>query len=180
MSKAQFVTPKGEIMWATINGAGKADLQGRMKYSIDIVCDPDDAAPAIAQLEELWEEHKPKGTKNAKSMGYKHEDDGRVRFMLKTDVTYPSGDAKAIKTYDAKAKQFELEDKIGNGSIGRASGLASVYDGGNAATRGVTLYLDSVQIVKLIKYQGAAASFEEEDGGFMADEDNQFEAEDLV
>lgn len=177
--KTSFVTPKGEIQWATISGAGKADLQGRMKYSVDVVCEAADAAPVIEQLEALWEEHKPKGAKAPKSMGFKEDEDGRIRFSLKTDTTYPSGDAKAIKIYNAAAKQVQLEDKIGNGSTGRASGVATVYDAGVAA-RGVTLYLDAVQLINLIRYTGNAASFEQEDGDFDgAEATDGFVAEDL-
>lgn len=165
MSKASFVTPKGELQWATINGAGRPDLNGRPKFSIDVVCDAQEAQPVIDQLEALWEEHKPKGAKAPKSMGFKTEEDGRVRFSLKTDTTYPSGDTKTIKVYNAKAQQVQLEDKIGNGSIGKASGMAAIYDAGVAA-RGITLYLDAVQVINLIRYAGAASSFGEEDGDF--------------
>lgn len=169
MSKIQFTTPKGEIQWASIQGAGKTDLQGRQVYTVDIVCTPEDAAPVIEKLEALWEENKPKGSKSPKSMGFKEDEDGRIRFTLKTGTTYQSGDLKEIKVYNAKAQQVRLEDKIGNGSIGRASGLASVYDAG-AAARGVTLYLDAVQIINLVKYVGAASNFEaDEDGDFTSE-----------
>lgn len=181
MSNLQFNTPRGEIQWATINGQGKTDLQGRQIYTVDLVCDPEDAQPLIDDLENLWEENKPKGAKAPKSMGYKTDADGKVRFTLKTSTTYPSGDQKEIKVYDAKANLVRLEDKIGNGSIGKASGMAAVYDAGVAA-RGVTLYLDAVQVIKLIKYVGAAASFEAEaDGDFDGSEANDgFVAEELV
>ena len=180
MSKLQIVSPKGELQWATINGQGKADLQGRMMYTIDVVCTPEDAAPVIEQLEALWDENKPKGAKAPKSMGYKETDDGQIRFTFKTGTTYQSGDTKEIKVYNAKAKQVHLEDKIGNGSIGRVSGLAAVYDAGVAA-RGVTLYLDAVQVINLIKYVGAASNFGEEEGDFEGtDSTDGFTAEDLV
>lgn len=180
MSKLQITTPRGEIMWATINGQGKTDLNGRNIYTIDIVATPEDAAPLMQQLDELWEEHKPKGAKAPKTTGYKELDDGRIKFTLKTSTTYPSGDLKEIKIYDAKAKPVRLEDKIGNGSIGKASGMASIYDGGVAA-RGVTLYLDAVQVINLQRYVGAASSFGEEQGDFDGAEANDgFVAEDLV
>lgn len=181
MSKLQFNTPRGEIQWATINGQGKTDLQGRNIYTIDIVATPEDAAPLMQQLDELWEEHKPKGAKAPKTTGYKEMEDGRIKFTLKTSTTYPSGDQKEIKVYDANAKLVRLEDKIGNGSIGKASGMASVYDAGVAA-RGVTLYLDAVQVIKLIKYVGAASAFEADaDGDFDGAEANDgFVAEELV
>jgi len=181
MSKIHFTTPRGEIQWATINGRGRTDLNGRKIYTVDIVCTPEDAAPAIEQLEALWEEHKPKGAKEAKSMGYKELKDGRIKFTLKTSTVYPSGDQKEIKTYDAKAQLVRLDDMIGNGSTGRASGLAAIYDGGVAA-RGVTIYLDAVQIIDLLRYTGGASDFGvEEDGNFDGSESTGgFVAEELV
>lgn len=181
MSKMQFTTPKGEIMWATINGKGKTDLNGRDVYTIDIVATPEDAAPVMAKLDEFWEENKPKGAKAPKTSGYKEMDDGRIKFTLKTATVYPSGDQKEIKVYDAKAQLVRLEDKIGNGSIGRASGIAAVYDGGPAA-RGVTLYLDAVQVINLLRYTGGASSdFSAEDGDFDgAEATDGFVSEELV
>lgn len=164
MSKTSFATPKGEIQWATLTGAGKPDLNGRPKYTIDIVCTPEDAAPVIKQLDDLWEEEKPKGAKAPKSTGYKELEDGRIKFTLKTDPVYPSGDPKTIKIYNAAAKQVNIEDKIGNGSTGRASGMAAIYDAGVAA-RGITLYLDAVQIINLVKYTGGSSAFEADDSG---------------
>lgn len=172
MSKTSFVTPKGRIEWATLNGNGKTDLNGRQIYTIDIVCTPEDAAPTIDSLNALWEEHRPKGSKNAKSMGYREDEDGSIRFTLKTSTKYPSGDDKPIKIYNKDAKQVQLDDKIGNGSMGRASGMAAVYDAG-AAARGVTLYLDAVQVVNLIRYTGGAASFQ-------ADKEGDFEGTDTT
>lgn len=181
MSKLQITTPKGELMWATINGQGKTDLNGRNIYTIDVVVTADDAAPLIAKLDEFWEENKPKGAKAPKTTGYKEMDDGRIKFTLKTSTTYPSGDQKEIKIYDAKAQQVRLDDKIGNGSTGRASGIAAIYDGGVAA-RGVTLYLDAVQVINLLRYTGAASDFEADDEGDFdgAEANDGFVAEELV
>ena len=74
-------------------------------------------------------------------------------------------------------KSVKIKDKIGNGSIGRVSGMASIYDAGVAA-RGVTLYLDSVQLIKLIKY-AEAASFDVEEGDDVFTNDATFVAEDI-
>lgn len=181
-----ITTPKGEIRWATINGAGKTDLNGRNIYTADVVVSAEEAAPMLEKLEAFWEENKPKGAKAPKSMGYKTLDDGSVVFTLKTATTYPkSGDPKKIEVYDAKAKQVAWPDskKIGNGSIGRLSGMAAVYDAGVAA-RGVTLYLDAIQLVKLVEYtSGSSNSFAVEDDGFSAEDladSNGFVAEDLL
>jgi len=100
-----------------------------------------------------------------------------VKFSFKTAAKYPSGDPKEVAIYDAQAERVKLKDKIGNGSIGRVSGMASIYDAGVAA-RGVTLFLDSVQIIKLVKY-AEAASFDVEEGDDVFTSDATFVAEDI-
>lgn len=163
----KVTTPKGELRWATISGQGKEDLNGRLIYTADLVVDAKTAQPLIDELNTFWDENKPKGAKAAKSMGYKTLDDGNVSFTLKTATTYPSGDAKKINVYNAEAKRIDWEEgkRIGNGSEGRLSGKAAVYDAGTAA-RGVTLYLDAIQISKLVEYETST--------GFSADADGDY------
>lgn len=176
MSKEKFTSPRGELMWVSISGTGKLDLNGKPKFTADLVCTPEEAKPLTDMIDTLWEENKPKGAKAPKSTGYKETEDGNIRFTFKTDTTYPSGDPKEIAVYDSQAKRVQLDAQIGNGSLGKVAGMAAVYDAGVAA-RGVTLYLDAVQLVKLVKYEGGGASFgAEEDGEFV---EEGFVAEDL-
>ena len=181
MSQAKSVTsPRGELRWVSISGKGKTDLNGREIYTVDLIVAADEAKPLIDEINELWESNKPKGAKDPKSTSYKLLDDGTYKFVFKTSTKYPSGDSKTITVFDAKARPTDLgEKRIGNGSIGRVAGAIAVYDAGVAA-RGVTAYLDSVQLLKLVEYTGGAASF-------AADSDYEFsggnafdEAEELV
>lgn len=180
----KVTTPKGELRWATIAGAGREDLNGRLIYTIDVVMPIEEAQPLMDQIHQFWDENKPKGAKDPKSTGFKQLDTGDICFTLKTATTYPkSGDPKTIVVYDAKAQRIEwpAEKKIGNGSIGRASGMAAIYDAGVAA-RGVTLYLDAIQLVKLVEYVQDAGFDADDDGDFDGAELNEdgFVAEDLV
>jgi hypothetical protein len=177
MSKTKITTPKGTLKWAQITGAGKKDLQGRDIFSVDIEMNQAVAQELVDQIDALWESDKPKGAKDPKSTGYRVNDDGTVKFSFKTATKYPSGDPKEVAIYDAKAERVKIKDKIGNGSIGRVSGVASIYDAGVAA-RGVTLFLDSVQIIKLVKY-AEAASFDVEEGDDVFTSDATFVAEDI-
>lgn len=178
MSKMNVVTPTGTINWAYITGEGKRDLNGNAIYTVDLALPMDEAQPLIEKLEELWEENKPKGAKAAKSMGFKVKEDDQVVFTFKTKTVYPSGDPKEVAIYNAKAQRVDFKDRIGNGSTGCVSGMAAVYDAGVAA-RGVTLYLDAVQILKLVKYEGGT-SFSQKEGDFEGTEDsNGFVAADL-
>lgn len=168
MSKLNFKSPKGNLMWCFISGQGrKNDLNGKLEFSVDVVVPAEEAKEAVAALDELWESNKPKGSKAPKSMGYRVSEDGtEVRFTFKTATTYPSGDPKVIKVYNAAAKEITLPDnqRINNGSRGRVSGVATVYDAGVAA-RGVTLFLDAVQLTKFVPYV-AGSGFEAEEDGF--------------
>lgn len=172
----QITTPRGTLNWVTISGKGKTDLNGRDIYTVDLVLTPEEAAPLLNSIEEFWEDNKPKNAKAPKSNGAKELDDGNYRFVFKTATTYPSGDAKKIDVYDAKGRVTDLGDKrIGNGSVGRVAGAMAIYDAGVAA-RGVTLYLDKVQISKLLEYTGGSAGFgEDPDGDF--DGGNAFDEE---
>lgn len=176
MSKVKITTPKGELKWASVTGAGKKDLQGRDIFSVDIEMHADVAKDLMDQIDALWESDKPKGAKDPKSKGYRISDDAQtVKFTFKTAAKYPSGDPKEVAIYDAKANRTQVTDKIGNGSIGRVSGMASIYDAGVAA-RGVTLYLDSLQLIKLVRYE-ESASFDVEDGDDVFTSDATFVAE---
>lgn len=177
MSKVNVVTPAGTINWAYVTGEGKRDLNGNAIYTVDVAISAEDAAPLVEKLNELWEENKPKGAKTPKSMGFK-EKEGDIVFTFKTKTVYPSGDPKEVAIYNAKAQRVKLSDRIGNGSRGCVSGMAAVYDAGVAA-RGVTLYLDAIQILKLVKYEGGA-SFSAQEGDFDGtDETDGFVAQDL-
>lgn len=180
MSKVQFKTPIGEFNWVFINGQGKESLNGDMKYSIDVKVPADEAEEAIKILNDLWEDNKPKGMDKPKSMGFKADEDGNVTFTLKTGTTFPSGDKKTIAVYNAQAEKinFPEDKKIGNGSQGRASGVASIYTL-NKKEGGVTLYLDAIQLTKFVEYQGGA-SFDEVEGGFKGFEELPFEIADLT
>lgn len=167
MSKQVFRTPKGEIRWAYLTGQGKKNLNGVDEYTIQIVCSQEEAQNAIEQIQTFWDENKPKGAKDPKSCGYKIDDQGNIVFTLKTKTTYQDGTPKDIRIFNAKAELVKLPEgvRVGNGSRGRASGIMAIYDGGVAA-RGVTLYLDAVQLTKFQQYSGVDAGFDAEEGEF--------------
>jgi len=202
-------SPKGTFEWVTITGEGKENLSGKMKYQANIVLDPQNV-PAdqaiIDKIDAFWEENKPKNFKRKpKSTGYYFHDpvldtdgdptydedgkkvfdkEGKMHLTFSTDTTFPSGDAKVVKTYNAKANIISLGDKsIGNGSEGYISGAMGIYTSeknGKILEAGVTLYLNGIQLTKFVEFTGADDGFVAEDeAGFTgvdADE-NEFEAE---
>lgn len=167
MSKQSFRSPKGNLAWAYITGQGRKNLNGKDEFTIQVQVPAADAAGAIAEINAFWEANKPKGAKAAKSLGYKiSADESEVIFTLKTSTTYADGKAKEIRIFNSKAEPVTLpaNTRVGNGSRGRASGIMAIYDGGVAA-RGVTLYLDAVQLTKFVPYAGNDPGFEAEDDG---------------
>jgi hypothetical protein len=171
MERKKVQTPVGKLMWVTVTGQGRENLSGVLQYSADVHLSLDAAEAFCAEVDKFWEENKPNGYKEAKSLGYKEGDDDTIIISAKTGTTFPSGDPKSIAIYDAKGKRTELADgvSIGNGSIGRLACTMSIYKAGKAA--GVTLYLDAVQVSHLVEYSGGGASFDKiDDGDFESDE----------
>lgn len=164
MSEAkQFKTPVGELQWVFITGKGKKDLNDNDRFTASVVLDTDsDAGQAMIQeINDFWEEFKPKGVKNPKSLGFRYEVDdegnetGKVSFNFWTGITFPDGSPKVIKIFNAKGAEVSLgSKKIGNGSRGRIGGAMAIYANGKAAS-GVTLYLNSIQLSKFIEFTGS-------------------------
>ena len=184
MSKQAFKSPKGDISWAFLSGKGHTNLQGKQEYCITITAPLAVAQASIDEINAFWDENKPKSAKKAKSLGYKMSEDGKsVSFSLKTSTTYTDGNVKKIRVYNAKAQEIELpeDQKVGNGSRGRATGTLAIYDQGVAA-QGVTIYLNDVQITKFVPYAGKGAGFEaeEDEGGFEGFASPSFMADDEV
>ena len=169
MSTNQVIdSPVGELEWVFVDGEGKEDLQGNPKYQVDVVLTPEKAEPFKALVDKFWEEHKPKGAKNAKSLGiYPHmvkdekasteagenvyKETGNTVVRFKTNTTYQSGDPKVIKIFNAKGNEISLMGKkIGNGSRGRANGVMAIYNI-NKATCGVAFYLNALQLSKFVE-----------------------------
>jgi hypothetical protein len=183
-------TPVGELEYVIISGKGKLDLKGVPKYNATVVLSAEEAAPFIAKIDSFWEDVKPKGGK-AKSMGYYphtvkdkeaseeagepvYVPTGKIAIQAKTGIAYQSGDAKIIKIFNAKGNEVSLQGKkIGNGSRGRLGIGMALYDV-NPSARGVTLYLNSIQISKFIEYTGGDSfdSIEDEEGGDFDGVDN--------
>ena len=162
---------RSDLEWIFITGNGKKDLQGNDRFVASLVLpsDSEDCIKFTAAIDAFWEENKPKGAK-IKSLGYKALEDenneltGRTSINFWTGTAFPTGDAKVIKVFNAKGAEVSLgSKKIGNGSRGRIKGAMAIYDNGPAA-RGVTLYLNGIQLTKFVEFTGGV-SFDEVDDG---------------
>lgn len=181
MSDAQqnYTTPRGEVMWAFINGEGKTNKRGKKKFQASIVMSEEDAKPLVDVINDFWEENRPKESRKAKApapttLGYRPwsvvetdedgspvldedgdpnfvEVPGMVEFFASTATTWPDGGPKKVKIYNAKGRETSIgKKKVGNKTIGKLGGLMKVYD--VEGNYGVNLYLDGVQIFKFVEY----------------------------
>lgn len=173
MSQAlcQIDSPVGQLEWVYIDGSGKEDLQGNFKYQVDVVVEPEVAEPFRKMVEGFWEDNKPKGAKDAKSLGiYPHrvkdeeaskeagepvyKETGKTVIRFKTSTSYPNGDPKVIKIFNSKGNEVSLQGKrIGNGSRGRVTGAMDIYNV-SKINQGVTFYLNGIQLSKFVEYTG--------------------------
>jgi len=183
MSEVQTAqTPIGDLEWVFITGKGKKDLNGNDRFVASVVLDTDsDACKEFkSSIEDYWEANKPKGAK-LKSLGFKiledenNEPTGRTSFNFWTGIAFPDGQPKVVKVFNAKGAEVSLgTKKIGNGSRGRIKGAMAIYDNGPAA-RGVTLYLNGIQLTKFIPFEGGVdfdAVDDEEGEGFEGVDDD--------
>jgi len=175
---ARLITGVGDLMWVFITGNGKKNLQDKNCFvaSVRFAKDDPKLAKIEAQLATFWEEHKGKGWK-LKSTGVtpekypaghaqEGEETGNVFVNFWTGVTWPDGKAKVIKTKNSAGLEVSLgSKKIGNGSRGAISGNMSLYDSGVAA-RGITLFLNTVQLTKFVEFtqDDGMGAVEDEDG----------------
>lgn len=185
---APVTTVVGDLEWVNIVGEGKEDLQGNMQYLCTVVLEGEKAEQLKATIDTFWEENKPSGMKKPKSTGYYphkvptgeeddegnkiYEETGKTAFTFKTGTAYKDGKPKVIKVFNAKGVEVDLGDKrIGNGSRGRVQGAVAIYgveSKGKVLQAGTTLYLNGVQLAKLVEYAGGPQfdSIEEEDADF--------------
>lgn len=204
MAKKKFTTPKGELSWVFIEGEGSFnDLSDKFEYKATITLSAEVAAPLITMCDELWansaekkkydeafETAKPAmQAKFEMHKGYREELDeddnptGNYEFRLKTNTSFETkkGEEKptVIDVYNAHAKKVSMGDtKIGNGTLGRLSGTALSWYKSNAG--GVSLYLTSIQVLKLEEY--VENEFEDEGEGYDGSdtEENEFTGVDDV
>jgi len=199
MSKVteQLITETGDIHWVFINGSTKKKSKSSdvLIYAAEVHFhkDSDELKIVKAKIETFWKENKPKGIK-LKSNGIRtvqekteeldeddapiYKDTDFVSISFWTGPKFPDGKEKIITVKNARGNEVFLgSKKIGNGSIGRISGVMDIYHVDGSA--GVTLYLNAIQLKKFVEFTGADDGFnamKEEDGNFEGIADDGMEA----
>lgn len=182
-----FNTPVGNLTWVFINGNPKKDAKGNERYvaSLELHKDSAEFKEVEAKIKAFWAENKPKGARQ-KSNGIRvvqtkvegktddngdqlYEDTDMMSINFWTGVKFPNGNEKTVKIHNARGSEVSLgSKKIGNGSTGAISGAMGIYDREDG--KGVTLYLNAIQIKKFVEYTGGDAGF-----GDVGDDEDGFE-----
>lgn len=165
--KITFKTPKGIARYPHITEKDTGHQYSSGKYDTQIILTAADAKPLVDQLQTLIKEEMPK-LKDPK-VPYKVDEEGNYVFKAKSEYQ-PA-------LIDARGKVLEKVPsslRIRGGSTIRIAGAVNVYD------KGVSLWLNQVQIIDLASSETAFGA--DEEGGFsaddFADEGNSFAGED--
>ena len=173
--KGKITTPKGELMYVQITDQGKLDYDGKFyEYVASIKLDKKNTNKLYGEICEFFNEHKPiwfKGDEPTNKVKREQEDgDFLFQFKTKTQFTNDKGDTKPLKVgiISPKLKSLTLPEgeTIGNGSIGRISGVMTIHSDKRAGTAGVSLWLRNVQLLKYVKYVPDTGFDEEDDAEF--------------
>lgn len=181
-AKMNFKTPLAELAWIAIDGEGKLKygMDGSNGaedyiYTATAILNEEQAKATEKIIKDFWKNNKPAGaTKmswdlvkpemepvlDANGKEQLDEDGevikkptGRYTMMAKTVTQWPDGKPNKIKVLRANGAPINLGDtKIGNGSIGVIHGQLGIS--GTATNRGVSFYLNAIQLKKLVPYTG--------------------------
>ena len=173
-------TPKGMAMYPYLKNPETYE-GNEIGYTIQLILSEKDTKSFIAILEKelsVAQAETFKGKKWARTphLSYRENSDGDIVFKFKTKhvIKTKAGDEikRTVPIFDSKGKPIDVS--IGNGSIVRLAYTIIPYHK-SSTNNGLTLYLDAVQVINLVEYQGThstaeAFGFEEEEGYSSDDE----------
>lgn len=155
MSKAKFKTPKGTAVWPWFS-VPDTRYNADGVYKTDLILSKEEAKPLMAKAKEIYiEEFGEKATSSAHWPFKFDEENGGVVFRAKS--------SKKPVLYDGKGSVINDTLNVGTGSVIKLAGVMSTYDAGG--NKGVTMYLNAAQIIKLEEFGGE--SFEAEDDAYV-------------
>lgn len=162
-----FTSPKGVAGFTSLNRPDtKYDSDGVYHTKLTFA-----SREVLEELEDLMKEEALEELGKAKAakavLPIKENEDGTVTVKFKTNATDKEGNLKKLKFFDGKGNPIRNADdlNIGGGSVLKIKGAAKAY--ANGTNIGVTLYINSVQIIKYEEYSG---------GGFDADDEAEYVA----
>lgn len=153
---SQIILKDKVVAFAQITGDGRKGKKDGKEYSVAVEMSAKEKKKYLKEVEEFWEENKPKGAKKpahdpADAFSTKEGKDGEVLWvneLVEKGITYE----KAPDT-DFTMKHFE---KIGAGSVIDLGIRMFVWD--NAHGTGISTVLSVVQLKEFTKYEGSEDS----------------------
>lgn len=161
--KLTFTTPKGTAVYPWLNKADyQFDSNGQFKVSLRVA--NDDAKPLVEIAKKAAQEAFGDKAKNARLPFKKDEDTGDTLIIAKSKFK-----PKFMDTTGALINERDVPQIFGGSTLKLAGTIYCYSAGGN---NGVSLQLGGVQIIDLSEGSNGGISFDAEDGGFVAANDN--------
>lgn len=154
---SKFVSPKGVASWPKLEREDPK-FGG---YSVKLVVDKEQAQPFIEKIIEEVEGEKGKKGMAKFAPPYAENEEGQIEFKFKSK--------QKPKLFDSKGKPITKELNVGSGSVLKVAGGFGVNEVQGKIY--CSLYMNAVQVIDLAQYSGSA--FGEEEGGFVADDDEE-------
>jgi len=162
----KFTSPRSECMYAFLQ-VPNTTFDDKGVYQITLLLDPknEDHHELMTHLKNLHAESKGKDDRKPYKKHIDEAGNETGLFQVKFKSHYP------VATFDSLGQKIKRDQNfVANGSVVRVSWAYGFYD--KAGSKGVSLYLQGVQILMLIEWKGGAA----EDYGFEPEEGyNEFE-----
>jgi hypothetical protein len=160
----KFTSPKGISGFTWLSRPDvKFDADG--KYKVDLHVSAAEGEKVIEMMREEAEEEL--GKKVADKINFPEEnEDGTITLKFSTKAKDQKGNNKELRFFDGAGNRIDGEGlNIGNGSKLKIKATMKAYK--NGSNVGVSLYIDSVQIIDLVEFGGS---------GFEADEEATYVA----
>jgi hypothetical protein len=156
MSKViKAVSPKGKASWPKLF---KPDTRFNPEgvYQTGLILSPAEAADFQEKVKEAFVEEYGKGKLDKALMPWKLDEEGNVVLNFKSK--------RKPLIVDSQGQAINGEINVGGGSIIKVG--TGINPWSIAGKMGVTLYLNAVQIIELVEFNGSP--FGKEEGGFVA------------
>lgn len=156
MSKViKAVSPKGKASWPKLF---KPDTRFNPEgvYQTGLILSPAEAADFQEKVKEAFVEEYGKGKLDKALMPWKLDEEGNVVLNFKSK--------RKPLIVDSQGQAINGEMNVGGGSIIKVG--TGINPWSIAGKMGVTLYLNAVQIIELVEFNGSP--FGKEEGGFVA------------
>jgi hypothetical protein len=170
----KIVTPVGTAKWAWLEKPDTSEF-GKNKYKCALVLDKGDAKAEalVKKLRDLHKQHKGKADASPVKDGDAMAEDNEKNESLRGKWLISAKSSNAPGLVDSAKKKLAKAPRSGD-LVKLAVALAS-YDTG--ANKGVTLYLNAVQLLER-RAQDGADMFEDESENFAAEEATTDESSD--